>query len=152
MTFFLYRFTAWYPKISKFLRSKSMMSQLSNALSNVLIALLDQKLSHFEVQKYYCYSSQLLHKKCTNITWFQTDVTSFVEDVWRSEIAKRICFIRIIQWKNFQVWVLTKNSSIFISLHGLLHDPFSKSYELAKLMVELTLLSCCAFFLIVCTL
>ena len=59
MTFFLYRFTAWYPKISKFLRSKSMMSQLSNALSNVLLRPLDQKLSHFEVQKYHCYSALL---------------------------------------------------------------------------------------------
>ncbi len=54
MTFFLYRFTAWYPKISKFLRSKSMMSQLSNALSNVLLRPLEQKLYHFEVKKYHC--------------------------------------------------------------------------------------------------
>ena len=54
MTFFPYRFAAWYPKISKFLRSKSMMSQLSNALSNVLLRPLDQNLYHFEVQKYHC--------------------------------------------------------------------------------------------------
>ena len=45
VTFFICGFTAWYPKISKFLPSKSMDPQLSNALSNVLIALLDQKLS-----------------------------------------------------------------------------------------------------------
>ena len=49
-----YRFTAWYPKISKFLRLKSMMSQLSNARSNVLLRPLDQMLYHFEVQKYHC--------------------------------------------------------------------------------------------------
>ena len=54
MTFFPYRFAAWYPNISKFLRSKSMMSQLSNALSNVLLRPLDQNLYHFEVQKYHC--------------------------------------------------------------------------------------------------
>ena len=53
MTFPPYRFAAWYPKISKFLRSKSMMSQLSNALSNVHLRPLDQNLYYFEIQKYH---------------------------------------------------------------------------------------------------
>ena len=59
MTFSPYMFAAWYPKISKFLRSKSIMSQLSNALSNVLLRPLDQNLYHFEIQKYHCQSSSL---------------------------------------------------------------------------------------------
>ena len=59
VTFFICGFTAWYPKILKCLPSKSMDPQLSNALSNVLIALLDQKLSPFEVQKCYCYSASI---------------------------------------------------------------------------------------------
>ena len=54
ITFSPCMFAAWYPKISKFLRSKSMMSQLSNALSNVLLRPLDQNLYHFEIQKYHC--------------------------------------------------------------------------------------------------
>ena len=37
--------------IRKVLPSKSMESQLSNALSNVLVAILDQKLCYFEIQK-----------------------------------------------------------------------------------------------------
>ena len=50
----LSRFAAWYPAISKFLWLKSMMSQLSNAHSDVIIRCLDQKLQRFEVQKYPC--------------------------------------------------------------------------------------------------
>ena len=41
-------------KVRKVLTSKIMGSQLSNALSNVLVAILDQKLSYFEIQKYGC--------------------------------------------------------------------------------------------------
>ena len=37
--------------IRKVLPSKIKKSQLSNALSNILLAILDQKLSHFKVQK-----------------------------------------------------------------------------------------------------
>ena len=37
--------------IRKVLPSKSMESQLSNAPSNVLVAILDQKLCYFEIQK-----------------------------------------------------------------------------------------------------
>ena len=50
----LSRFVAWYPAVSKFLWLKSMMSQLSNAHSDVIIRCLDQKLQRFEVQKYPC--------------------------------------------------------------------------------------------------
>ena len=50
----LSRFAAWYPAISKFLWLKSMMSQLSNAHSDVIIRRLDQKLQRFEVKKYAC--------------------------------------------------------------------------------------------------
>ena len=50
----LSRFVAWYPAVSKFLYLKSMMSQLSNAHSEVIIRCLDQKLQRFEVQKYLC--------------------------------------------------------------------------------------------------
>ena len=54
MNFSPNKFAAWYPKFSKFLRSQSIMSQLSNALSNVLLRPLDQNLYHFEIQKYHC--------------------------------------------------------------------------------------------------
>ena len=37
--------------VREVLPSKSMISQLSNAPSTVLLAILDQKLSHFEIQK-----------------------------------------------------------------------------------------------------
>ena len=40
------------------------MSQLSNALSNILIRRLDQKLSCFEVQNYHCQSASLRSIKC----------------------------------------------------------------------------------------
>jgi len=40
------------------------MSQLSNALSNILIRRLDQKLSCFEVQNYHCQPASLRSIKC----------------------------------------------------------------------------------------
>ena len=49
MTFFVHRITVWYPKILKFLSSKSMMSQLSKTVSTVVERLLDRFLSSFEI-------------------------------------------------------------------------------------------------------
>ena len=46
---FVHRITAWYPKISKFLWSRSMMSQLSKTVSTVVVRLLDRFLSSFEI-------------------------------------------------------------------------------------------------------
>ena len=54
INFFLSRLAAWYPNISKFIGMKSMMSQLSNAPSDIFLRCLDQKLHRFEVQKYHC--------------------------------------------------------------------------------------------------
>ena len=45
--------------VRKVLPSKSMTSQLSNAPSTVFLAILDQKLSHFEFQNWGCYSAFL---------------------------------------------------------------------------------------------
>ena len=51
--------SGWVLIVRKVLPSKSMKSQLSNAPSHVFIAILDQKLSYFQVQKYHCYSASL---------------------------------------------------------------------------------------------
>ena len=53
VTFFICGFPAWYPKISKFLPSKSMDPQLSNAFSNVLIALFGMDPNTFKHKALY---------------------------------------------------------------------------------------------------
>ena len=95
MTFSSRRFAAWYPKISTFLQSKRMMSQLSNALSNVHLQPLDQNLYHSEIQKYHCQSASLEGIIC----WMNHGKVSVSVVVFQSITATLVDFQIFLDFK-----------------------------------------------------
>ena len=95
MTFPSYRVAAWYSKISKFLRSKRIMSQLSNALSNVHLRPLHQNSYHFEIHKYHCQSSSLEGIIC----WMNHGKVSVSVVVFQSITATLVDFQIFLDFK-----------------------------------------------------
>ena len=132
MTFFPYRFTAWYSKISKFLRLKSMMSQLSNALSNVLLRPLDQILYQFEVQKYHCQSASL--RRIISAHYIQKN----------ANFTSHICSLHREKWK-FTMKCFDLLFANFTSHICSLHRQKCKFY-FAYLLITKTKMQICTFY------